>query len=218
MGIRVIWAAALALVVPAGGQAAPLTLADAVQYAIGHSPTLDSALRAASIADLQYRNTTAAFLPSLDLTSTHGVKRTKVTNQPLADNPWTSDLNVALTETLYDNGVSLTKHRIAELALDAARIDFEGARARLARDVAIDFYKYSLAVKLGQVAQERAKILSGQFAKVSSAYRYGLKTRQDFLRFKTQVQRADIDRVSAESDVRSSVEALRKDLGVPLAP
>ncbi len=197
-------------------QASPLQMPDAIHYALEHSPTLDHAQRQASIADLQARNSVASFLPSLDFSATNGWKRTKLPDQPVTpQNPWTSDLNLALTETLYDNGVSLTRYRIAGLTSEIARIGFEGARAQLALDVSLSFYRYSLAQKLFEVADQRSKILNKQFANVAAQYRQGMKTRQDFLRFKTQVQRAELDHMTADNDIRVNSADLRRLLGFP---
>ena len=190
---------------------------DAVHYALEHSPTLEQATRQASIADLQARNTRASFLPSLDLSATNGVKRSLTTGQSVTPyNPWISDLNVSATETLYDNGSSITKYKIAALTSDIARINFEGARAQLTLDVSVSFYKFSLAQKIFEVAEQRSKILGKQFSSVSSQYRQGMKTRQDFLRFKTQVQRADLDHMSSENDIRVGISELRRLLGIPV--
>ncbi|MBI3554685.1 MAG: TolC family protein [Deltaproteobacteria bacterium] len=187
---------------------------DAIRYALEHSPTVEQAMRHASIADLQSRNSRATFLPGLDLSATNGLKRSVTSGQPVTPhNPWLSDVNAALTETLYDNGSAITKYKIASLTNEIARINFEGARAQLTLDVSVSYYKYSLAQKIFEVAEQRSKILGKQFASVSSQYRQGMKTRQDFLRFKTQVQRSDLDHLASENEIRVGIGELKRLLG-----
>jgi outer membrane protein TolC len=203
-----------------GGQtmiaAALLTLAEAVRYAAEHSPQLDTARRSAAIASSQYTSSWARFLPSLDLKSSTGINRQKQYGLYTSDNPWTSDLNVALTETLYDNGATITQFRIADLTNDSAALAFLTARDKLALDVMTAFYQLSLNIILADTRQEQLKTLVHQFTAVAAQYRQGMKTRQDYLRFKTQVGRAQIEALNAENAITTAREELRRLIGAPL--
>jgi outer membrane protein TolC len=195
--------------------AALLTLTEAVRYAADHSPTLDNARRSAAIASAQYTSSWSKFLPSLDMKSSYGINRQKQYGLYLNDNPWTSDLNVALTENLYDNGATLTQFRIADLSSESNALAYLTARDKLALDVANAYYQLSLNIILADTSQEQLKTLVHQFTAVAAQYRQGMKTRQDYLRFKTQVGRAQIDALNAENAITTAKEELRRLIGAP---
>lgn len=193
--------------------AAPMTLRQAATYAIAHSPTFNSAQREALISSLERKSAGAAFLPSLDLTTNIGMARTYPST---SNSPWTSGLSLDLTETLYDNGQNITRYRTAKLREEENQISLLQARDRLLLEVAIEFYNHGEAVKSLEIRREQHRVLRRQYQLVEAAYRQGLKTRKDYLRFKTELSRADIDLVNAVDTVSRSRESLKRLLGVPL--
>jgi outer membrane protein TolC len=207
--------------------AAPLTLQGAVEYAVAHSPSLDSQRRSAEIAELQRRSAFARFLPSADFSTTNGLAATippQVTlttapgiNESIAvvgTSPWSSQLSLGVTETLYDNGATLTQYHQAQLSQELADVNFKKARAQLALDVSTQFYTLSLNRQIFEAKKEQTDLLRKQFDSVSSQYRQGMKTRQDFLRFEAQLRRAETDLLSARDAIQSSEFELRRLLGV----
>src|SRR3989344_3801838 len=93
----------------------PLSLQDAVRFAIENSPSFDTAKKTQAIRELEYKSAVAKMLPSADFTTTNGLQN----NIPIASTssaspvfssnpsaPWYSSLSLGLTESLYDNGVS----------------------------------------------------------------------------------------------------------------
>ena len=201
--------------------ASSLTLTDAIRVALKESPAYDTAEKNLTINELQYKNAVAKLLPSLDFTSTDGLQN----NIPISSNsdllltpnptaPWYSTLTLGLTETLYDNGVSLTNLSIADLSRDLARVNELKARDSLTLDVATEFYKYSLSTALLSVRKQQQAMLNKQYEILSSQYQQGFKIRADFLRMKTQVQQAEIDTINAQNTIDQSVAHLRQLLGV----
>src|SRR5580698_2782911 len=100
-----VWAASVAV------SAAPLSMTDVIRMALRESASYDSAHKALLLSELQYKNATAKFLPSVDLTTTDGLQN----NVPISSNsnlvlegnptaPWYSTLTLGVTENLYDNG------------------------------------------------------------------------------------------------------------------
>jgi len=192
--------------------AAPYDLKDAIRYAIEHNPTLNSESQRERIADLERANANARFLPSLDATATHGLEKS---SPQKPNDPWVSSLNLTLTESLYDNGQTLTQSKIARLNHDVAALTLLRARHQLALDIALEFYRYSSARALAEVKREQAGILKKQFESLNGMYRQGLKTKRDFLRLKSQAQRAEIFLQDALIDVdRTRVELMRL-MGLP---
>jgi outer membrane protein TolC len=76
-------------------------LKKAIAFAIENSPTFDSIKRQLSIAQLDEKSAEAKLLPSLDLTATHGILDTSPRS---TTSPWSSEFNLGITESLYDNG------------------------------------------------------------------------------------------------------------------
>jgi len=210
-----LWLSALlSLFAGNAAQAAPLNLRDAILYAAKNSPALDSAEREALIISLEKRSAGAAFLPTLDLNSTHGLRKTFPRTET---NPWVSSLSLDLNETLYDNGQSITRFRTAKLREEESRIRFLQTRDRLFLEIALEFYRHGQAVKNFEIQKEQHEVLRKQYQLTESGYRQGIKTRKDFLRFKTQLSRSEIDLVNSSENVNRSRQELRRLLGVPLA-
>jgi outer membrane protein TolC len=207
---------------------APLNLAQAIRTAVENSPTIDAAQKTVAINDLQYKSSVAKLLPSVDFTTTDGLQN----NIAVASNqdalffsnptaPWASSLNLGLTETLYDNGVTLTNIAISDLNRSLADVSAAKARDALVLNIATEFYTFSQSSILLQVRKQQKQILDKQYQLLSSQYQQGFKTRADYLRLKTQVQQAQIDEISAEDAIEQSLARLKGVMGVndkPNAP
>jgi len=194
------------------GLGASYDLKESIRYALEHSPALDSEAQRERIADLERANSVARFFPSLDVTATHGLEKS---SPRLPNDPWVSQLNLTLTENLYDNGQTITRNKIARLNHDIAALSLLRARHKLALDMVVEYYRYSSAQALAEVKQEQSTILKKQFDSVNSQYRQGLKTKRDFLRLKSQAQRAEIDLQDALIEVDRSRVELARLMGLP---
>jgi outer membrane protein TolC len=190
-----------------------MTLRDLAAYALQHSPSLNSAQRETLISTLERKNSGSAFLPSLDLSTAHGWQRSE---PPSGSSPWTSNLSLELAETLYDNGQTITRHKTSKLREEEAGIQLLQTRDQLLLDLAEEFFRHSLATKELEVQEEQHALLKKQYQMVEAGYRQGIKTRKDYLRFKTQLSRADIDLVNAKNALVRSEQALMKLIGMPL--
>jgi outer membrane protein TolC len=190
-----------------------LTMAQAVHYAIAHSPNLDTAFKNADIAELQRKIVLSQFFPSLGFTSTNGILHAIPNTLDNPTDPWTSSLGLTATETLYDNGISLLQYGQSKVNQDFANLTQTKTRDQLCLKVITDFFAYSLAQQSLYIEQETLKNTEKQFLSVSDMYEQGFKTRADFLRLKTQVQRNRLDLLTAENALASSVVELRRALG-----
>ena len=193
-----------------------LGLKEAVEFAIGHSPAFDSLKRQLNIADLQERTATARLLPSLDLSATQGIQDSSP--RTVTNSPWASQLNLGLVETLYDNGVTWTNRKIAKLMREQAQYNFEDQKNQISLDVVTQFLAYSLDVKLLQIQEKQFKLVSRQYEMISKDYYQGIKTKNDYLRFKTQVSRSEIDLVTARGTVEKAKIELRRIIGTGREP
>jgi outer membrane protein TolC len=222
MRVSVISAISGLLALHGGAHAAtpaPLSFKDTIRYATEHSPVLDSARKTLEIRGLEFSTSIARMLPSLDIGATQGILNNipiggnNALLTPNATSPWYSALTAGVSETLYDNGVSITQALIADLNQDLAAVGFERTRAGLALDVSQEFYSFSLATALLDVRKQQQELLEKQFKSVSSQYQQGFKTKSDYLRLRAQVQRAEIERINAENRILVSTAQLRKLIG-----
>jgi outer membrane protein TolC len=197
-----------------------LGLKEAVRFALENSPVFDTSQKNFAIKELEFKNSISKLLPSADLSAIHGLQN----NIPIAGNntlltpnpaaPWYSSISLGATEVLYDNGVSWTQSRIAQLNRDLARIQNLKSRDTIALNVMLEFYRFSLATIMLEVREQQIALLEKQYRSVSSQYQQGFKTRNDFVRLKTQLQRAEIDRNQAQNRLSVSRAELQKLLGI----
>lgn len=191
----------------APSQTLTFNLKQAVQYAVEHSPTLETYRREVAISDMQRKNAFSLMLPQLDLSSRHGVSDR---DPSLGLNKYVSELGVGLTETLYDNGISLLNYDAAKLSRRIAELTYENERDRLAYGIATQFLNLSLVTRLLEVQKTQYDIILRQFNSISSQYKQGVKTRRDYLRFKSELRRSEIQLQNAETRLQNASADLIK--------
>lgn len=203
--------AGAAEVVPSQG----LTLADAVRYALEHSPRVAEARTLADVSGLEEENAKAKLFPSLDLSTTHGIEKSLPSPAVEASGaPVVSQLSLTLSQPLYDNGETWTRRDIASLSRELAQLTAKKARDDVMLDVARGYYRLSLSDILLGIKRQQLDLLNKQFRLTQSQYRQGLKTKKDFLRMKSELQRATISVEDADGNRRESEIALRKAIGL----
>ncbi len=184
-----------------------LDLKKAIEVALENSPAIDSLRRELSISVLEERSATARLLPSLDFTATHGLSDS---SPRTGSGPWASSFNLGLTENLYDNGVTITNRKVANLTRVRTEIEFRDQRDKLILEISKQFLNFSLDTQLLELKEKQFQLVKRQYEVISKAYFNGMKTKKDFLRFKTQVNRAELDLLSArDSLVKAEKELLR---------
>ena len=188
-------------------------LKKAIEYAVEHAPAIDVARLEVQIQERSRKNALARFFPSLDFTARSGLNNSPSLTSLPDQTYGTATLGV--TENLYDNGQSFWNFSLARLQETRAEIEFEKVRSRLTLDVAHEFYTYSLNTRLTEIRGKQVTLLQTQLRTVESQYRQGMRTRRDYLRFKTQYQRAEIALISAENAQKTSETELMRILGAP---
>jgi outer membrane protein len=206
----------LSLAFTAALQASPvISIQSAIEKSLLNSPDYISAKNEMESADLAAQNAFSAFFPSLDLSASHGVRGFDPDTNGLTDvTAWSSGATLSLTENFYDNGENYKKNRQAEARLSLAKVKYDRARARVIRQVVLAYYRHNIAwqnlnfTKKNYEELERlAKIVSNQFFQ-------GLKTKKDFLRFKTRAQRSRLDVIRAENNLIEAKSNLLQIMGL----
>jgi outer membrane protein TolC len=208
----VIFALSLSFCVPvfAATDSKKLSLRQAIDIAVEKSPSLSTARSELNVRDLEYANSYSVFLPSLDLSATHGLRGS---NPSIYKNIYASELGLQLTESLYDNGISLVKYESARFQKEIAELSYRNERDKLVLDVGFEYMRYSLAANLAQVQEQQFNIVNKQYQSVSNQYQLGVKTRRDYLRFKTELRRSEIELQNSRATVAKSRLELMRLLG-----
>jgi outer membrane protein TolC len=201
----------LALAPSAGLAQSKLTFKDTIAKAVDTSPALKVFKLELDARELEFKNARSVFFPQLDLSATAGLRetdpRTTLSNR-------VSTLDLTLSETLYDNGVSFTRYNSAQLQRDIAKISYENERDQLSLLVGQEFLRFSLAAALVEVQEQQFNIIDKQYQTVASLYQQGIRTRKDYLRFKTELRRAEIDFLQAKNSLMRSRVELNRLIGV----
>ena len=184
-----------------------ISFKEAVQIAVDKSPSLNASQVEVNLRELEYSNSYSAYLPSLDFSTNHALRGSRPS---VYNRIYGSDLNLQLTENLYDNGVSFTKYQSAQIQKDIAKLNYQNERDKIVLEVGIEYMRFSLAKSLADVQQQQFKIINTQYQAVSNQYQQGVKTRRDYLRFKTEVRRAEIELQNSETSIeKSRIELMR---------
>ncbi len=188
-----------------------LNLKETLQYAERHSPAFDSPNRKSTLYDLEAQSAYRRFFPSLDLTATHGLRDDSPRTR---EHPWASELALELTENLYDHGVTFTKYKIAQLQKRQSELISKDDLNQLTLELTLAFVQFSRLDKLLEVRSSHHRLLAKEFGFVSEAYHRGVKTRRDFLRFKAQLMKSDIELSGSKDSLQKMESDLRILIGV----
>lgn len=184
-----------------------------IELAEQYSPNIQKAQADLTVARLEYSIAGKQWLPSLDLTlqNGHGVDGADLAKP----SQWAQNLNLKLTENLYDNGKSLTKFQIAKSANSRAQIEFELARDQQLLNVTNAFYDWSSSTHLREILESKRDLLKRQYAVLETLYKHGIKTKRDVLRIETEVRKNEIDLINADNDTDLNFQKLSSAAGVP---
>ena len=181
-----------------------------VKKALAESPNILKAKDTFLVAQLEEKNASLYWLPTLDLLAVHGRQEARPTPTLY---PWRSETSLLLNESLYDNGESYKKSQIQNLRKEIASLRYRDLTGRLIVDVNSFYFDYCLAEKRRDITNKYSKELERQLDWVTAQFRNGLKTRKDFIRFKAQSQRSELDLIKSERDVEKAKSALLEKVG-----
>lgn len=177
------------------------TLSELLQFTVENSPSIALAKQQKQRARLEEDQAKSKFWPKLRLESTHGWRN----QEP---NPYTpSEYSLAalsLSENLWNKGIDYQKLEITRLNRRKAELRYFQQRDSACLNLTQEYYRYSQLVKSLEIQKNQQKLLKKQFDLVSNEYLQGLRSRRDFLRFKSQSQRAELDLEKQATQVEKS--------------
>lgn len=188
-----------------------LSFLETIQWAIEHAPSLETVRVDQEIKGFELENTKASFYPQLDILTSTGLSSD---NPKTSNTPYVSQFSLQLSETLYDNGVSLNRRDAAGLQKSLADLRYRDERDRLILTIATSFFDYSLSKSLADVQEHQFDIINKQYRSVAAQYEQGVKTQRDYLRFKSELRRAEIDRQSSHTSILKARLKLMELMGI----
>jgi outer membrane protein TolC len=127
--------------------------------------------------------------------------------------PWLIQNSIVLESQLYDNGTSLVRNRIAQLEFKKAELDFKFQREKKTLELLSHYLDASLKKKLALLGERQLELLRKQFVQIEALYRQGLKTQRDYLRFKAQLARREIEFETFQNEFAKTQNELQEKLG-----
>lgn len=190
------------------------SLSKLIQYALENSPKMKTSSILIKNSEMEIENTQANFLPSLNLSTTHGLKD-NLSDHREDKNLWYSSFLVDLSETFYDNGVNWINYKINKIKRQKADIIYQQEREKIALELGLAYIQHSYLSKMLTIEEEQLGLLKKQNDIFSKFYFQGLKTKRDYLRMKTEVNRAEIGIAAAKNSLIIAKMDIYKILSIP---
>jgi cobalt-zinc-cadmium efflux system outer membrane protein len=184
---------------PAGAPEATLTRAQAVQYALAHSPLLGAAQERVTAAQGNLRSAGALPPPEVSL----GLTVNGETGTPL------------LTQVFEISGRRGARAGVARNALAAAGSEAAAARLDLVRDVSRAYYDLAQAQQGLVLATQVAEIVRRTRDSANKQVEVGAIPAQDLVKTETELARAESDEVRARTEVQTRGIVLNALMGRP---
>lgn len=182
-----------------------------VATALQNSPVYQSEKLKFEIQLKNKQNSFWKMFPSLDFTSQVGTSD----NIPGGNSGPNvqSQAGIILTANLYNNNNDYLNYKIASANYEIAALDFLEFKNKFVLDVVNVFFSllqdsFSLDIE----RQKNEKLLK-QYQKVEGEYMGGLKTQLDYLRFKSQKQRSDLNIITKEQSLKKTIYGLQALIG-----
>jgi len=202
----VVTVAVAAGVVAAQG-AEPLTLAQCVEYALGHNPSLAAAGERVAASATRIGQARAEAQPQLDARAAYNDA------QPTAGDFRNYSMTLSARQLLYDNGETRARTAQAEAQHDGARLTLDTLRLDIANAVARDYFAVLRARRLAEVAVEVRDQARAHHALARARYDAGTVPGADVLRAEVEVARAQLEVISAEQAEELASARLLNTLG-----
>lgn len=183
-----------------------LSLPEAVELALQNSNSFKQTEYDLQRAELSVTENRAAFLPSLDLLADYSYNQE---NPKVRTSEWDSGASLVLSENLYDHGVSLLNFQAAKDRRILAKLEYQREKSNTILRAAGLYLEVLKATAIEELQNKNTQQVEKVYKLITSQYRQGMRTRQDYLRFESQLQRSLISQTSAQLDTVRAKENLK---------
>lgn len=218
MVVALLWSAG-----PVMGQeiAREVGLAEALEMARQHSPSLAQSASALEIARSGQLSALGGFLPTLNLGYSYNNSssgRLDPTGQSITTTNYSAQLTGGID--LFRGLRRFSDLRGAKLGVEASSARYREARYQTAEAVKVTYYNAVARRELMRVEADRVQRQEDQLSFVDQQLELGRATRSDVLRSQVDLNNARVALLTAENAARASTYTLAEAVGVtePLVP
>jgi outer membrane protein len=195
-----------------------LSVEDAVTRALRSSDEAQLALARVEVADAQVTVARASGLPQLRLNTTYtrAFKNARATAVgQLFNQPNTYNVNLNLSQTVFQGGRIAAASRAASAVREASRLDAQEVRAAVTVDVQRAYLNVLVAERVAAIQEENLTLASARVTQVQQLQSAGRVARYDLLR--ARVERANLEplAIQARSDEELALLELKRVLNIP---
>ncbi|MBC7790922.1 MAG: TolC family protein [Anaerolineae bacterium] len=214
--------AALAAQTPAGGEARPISLDEAVRLARRNAPATVQARGTERTSRAAVRSAYAAFIPNLSVSA--GSVRQFASDQTferdgqivtLNPEPWSYSTGLNFNVDLFDGGRRFFNIGSAKAAVDAAEANEVSQQFRVALDVKQQFFNVLAARESEAAARAQLGQAEQQLRAASARVAAGVATKSDSLRSIIQLGNAQLALLTSQNNLRSANAALTRLVATP---
>jgi outer membrane protein TolC len=196
----------------------PLSIADAVNLALGRNPNILRAQKDLEVAQGVIIQTRAIAIPKVNLGGSFAAAQPSdvdTFNSPTftfgPDQNWVTQIK--LVQSLYEGGRILSSLRVARLTKERSMLDYQTAVANTVVEVQIAYYDVLLAVQLITVQEASVELLTRELADTTRRYDAGTVPRFNVLRAEVELANARPKLIRARNSYRISKNNLVNELG-----
>jgi outer membrane protein len=192
----------------------PLSLQDCIKTALANHARVRQAELSLLAAESGLVDAKSGYLPYLSANGSWQKNQRAFNGSETRSESRGGDLSI--TETLFDNGATLSQVRRAKATLKSAEFALRQARNDLAADVAVSYYSLLAARQAREVSRESLRLAEEQLKEIDARIEAEVAARADRYPLVARVAEAKVNLTQAENNVRQSATALRNVMGLPL--
>jgi outer membrane protein TolC len=200
-------------------QASAMTLKEAIEHGLTHSPRMTGANAAKSSATITAELAGKTYLPILDSNLSTSVggsdqKASQADRPNLRDPTYSSQAGITLSQPIWDGGVRSLQNQTAKLTGSLGDMQFQETRDQFILDIVNSYFSLSQAVLELQAQETQHQLLEKQHRDSNDAFKQGLRLRRDHVRLQAEVRRSELTLIAAKSKVTQLGEDLGSKIGM----
>ncbi len=164
-------------------------LKNAMSFALDASKDLRTQKINLQIKEFELTTARSMLLPQVDILSSLGVQR----NENSATTSYSSETKIQATQTIYDNGASLTRYESVQKSIEGAKLTVKLTRDKILYSVLQELVNHSILILQHRnlIAQKERLIKHG--GAIERLYKDGLRPRRDLLKSESEIGRSIIE-------------------------
>ena len=195
----------------------PLSLDQAIDIALAHQPQQFIAATQKTAAAGAVQQARSQYQPKVTPTYTYEVDSTAQFNTGLAHTNNTtkgSQLNVDLTQQIFDNGTRELTNAQARRQADEARFGIVNTKQQVINNVTRDYFGLLRAIDLVKVADSQVKSAQTEVDQVQAQITAGTAAKASVYQAQATLANAQVTQLTDQAGVKTASAQLKNDLGV----